>query len=58
MAGQRIHVKIIVTDIQLSRWNHIRHRAGLEDITKEQAERILSNASIQSRAEIYARIGH
>lgn len=50
--------KITISDIQLSRWNHLRSRAGLESITKEQAELIINNASPNDRAEMYARIGH
>lgn len=30
-----------LTDDRLSRWNHIRHRSGLDDITKEIAIGIL-----------------
>ena len=46
-----------LTEDRLARWNHLRHRAGLEALTKEQAVAVWVNMTAESRQEAIDRIG-
>ena len=46
-----------LTDARLSRWNHLRERAGLGPLDREAGAGILVKADLITRNEITARIG-
>lgn len=40
-------------DNRLERWNHVRHRSGLPDLTLEQAAQILFNPKLSHDVKEY-----
>lgn len=47
------HKKYLSEEGRLERWNHVRHRAGKEDLTLEQAAQYLLNPSVHSDVKNY-----
>lgn len=45
-----------LTEERLARWNHLRFRAGMEEITKEQAVAVWLNMTPEARTESMDRI--
>lgn len=47
------HKKYLLEDNRLSRWNHVRHRAGKPDLTLEQAAQFLLNPTMHRDVKDY-----
>lgn len=47
------HKKWLSEDHRLDRWNHVRHRAGLPDLTLEQAAQLLTNPTLYRDVKEY-----
>ena len=47
------HKKYLLEDNRLTRWNHVRHRAGKPDLTLEQAAEILFNPTMYRDVKEY-----
>lgn len=45
-----------LTDLRLGRWNHLRNRAGLEEITREAGAKLLASLPRETVEEIKERI--